>query len=143
MFIAFGGSWFDTSGKRADRHARVEKGDRLPRLTLMKNYGPPGAAANGFNENLTLFAGGKAAMWIDATVAAGTLDDTKESQVVDKARVCEYARLPSRPKDRTGALVVGVCDSTGLEVAGGRGEIRALGHVEGLHQPRRRRYGLG
>jgi ABC-type glycerol-3-phosphate transport system substrate-binding protein len=38
-------------------------------LSLVQKYGPPGVTANGFNENLTLFASGKAAMWIDATVA--------------------------------------------------------------------------
>ena len=35
-------------------------------------WAPLGRAANGFNENLTLFSSlGKAAMWIDATVAGG------------------------------------------------------------------------
>ena len=50
----------------------------------MENYGPPGATSSGFNENLTLFASGKAAMWIDATVAAGSLSVEKESQVAGK-----------------------------------------------------------
>ncbi len=50
----------------------------------MKADGPPGASANGFNENLTLMAGGKAAMWIDATVAGGFLENPKESQVAGK-----------------------------------------------------------
>ena len=43
-----------------------------------------GATSNGFNENLTIFATGKAAMWIDATSGAGPLFDPKESQVSDK-----------------------------------------------------------
>ena len=38
--------------------------------------------SNGFNENLTLFAGGKAAMWVDANVAGGILENPKQSQVV-------------------------------------------------------------
>jgi sorbitol/mannitol transport system substrate-binding protein len=50
-------------------------------LDLMKNYGPPGASSNGFNENLALFQGGKCGMWIDATVAASFVSDPKQSKV--------------------------------------------------------------
>ena len=50
----------------------------------MKADGPPGASAHGFNENLTLFASGKAALWIDATSGAGPLYDKAQSQVSDK-----------------------------------------------------------
>ena len=51
---------------------------------LLRNYGPPGASSNGFNENLALFSTGHCAMWIDATVAAGFVSDPKNSQVADK-----------------------------------------------------------
>lgn len=47
-------------------------------------YGPPGMVGNGFNENLALMSSGKCAMWIDASVAAGFLFDTKRSQIADK-----------------------------------------------------------
>ncbi|MCP1168836.1 ABC transporter substrate-binding protein [Limimaricola litoreus] len=52
-------------------------------LMLLNEYGPPGSANNGFNENLALFQQGKCGMWIDATVAASfvTGDD---STVADK-----------------------------------------------------------
>jgi hypothetical protein len=50
----------------------------------MKADGPPGASSNGFNENLTLFASGKAAMWNDATSLGGPLFDKTQSQVADK-----------------------------------------------------------
>jgi len=53
-------------------------------VDLMKKYGPSGASANGFNQNLTLMATGKAAMWIDATVAGGMLESSKQSKVVGK-----------------------------------------------------------
>ena len=53
-------------------------------VQLLNEYGPPGATANGFNENQTLFASGKCAMWIDATSAAGRVFDPKQSQVADK-----------------------------------------------------------
>jgi len=60
-------------------------------IDLMKADGPPGASANGFNENLTLMTSGKAAMWIDATVAGGMLENPKESQVAGKMG---YAQSP-------------------------------------------------
>jgi sorbitol/mannitol transport system substrate-binding protein len=53
-------------------------------LDLMKNYGPPGASSNGFNENLALFQGGKCGMWIDATVAASFVSDPKQSKVANE-----------------------------------------------------------
>ena len=53
-------------------------------IDLMKADGPPGASANGFNENQALFSGGKCAMWIDATSAAGRVSNPKSSEVADK-----------------------------------------------------------
>jgi sorbitol/mannitol transport system substrate-binding protein len=79
----FGGAYFDMDWK-----ATIDTPEWKNALTyyvdLMKAYGPPGATSNGFNENLTIFATGKAAMWIDATAGAGPLFDPKESQVSDK-----------------------------------------------------------
>ena len=46
----------------------------------MNDAGPPGATANGFNENLALFKPGKCAMWIDATVAASFVTNPKEAR---------------------------------------------------------------
>jgi len=83
LINTFGGAWFDL-----EWNPKIDSPEWNKAITfyvdLLKNYGPPGATANGFNENLTLFASGKAAMWIDATVAAATLFDPKESQVADK-----------------------------------------------------------
>ena len=67
------------------------RGNRAAYVDLVKKYGPPGVTANGFNENLTLFSSGKAAMWIDATVAGGILENPKNSQVVGKVG---YAPAP-------------------------------------------------
>jgi len=50
----------------------------------MNDAGPPGAANNGFNENLALFQQGKCGMWIDATVAASFVTNPKDSTVADK-----------------------------------------------------------
>jgi sorbitol/mannitol transport system substrate-binding protein len=52
-------------------------------LDLMTNYGPPGASANGFNENLTLFQQGSCAMWIDATSAGQFVVDPNASTVAE------------------------------------------------------------
>ena len=79
----FGGSWFDMKWNPQVNSPEWKAAISFY-VDLMKRYGPPGATANGFNENLTLFASGKAAMWIDATVGAGTLYDPKESQVAGK-----------------------------------------------------------
>ncbi|MEP2641063.1 sugar ABC transporter substrate-binding protein [Roseobacter sp.] len=51
---------------------------------LMTDAGPPGAATNGFNENLALFQQGKCGMWIDATVAASFVTNPDDSTVADK-----------------------------------------------------------
>ena len=60
-------------------------------VDLMTNYGPPGAASNGFNENLSLFNQGRCAMWMDATVAASFVSNPEESQVADSVG---YAPFP-------------------------------------------------
>ena len=86
----FGGSWFDKNWKPQIDSFEWKQAVEFY-IDLLNNYGPPGASSNGFNENLTLFASGKAAMWVDATVAAGTLADEKESQVVGKVG---YADAP-------------------------------------------------
>ena len=83
MVNAFGGRWFDE--------------DWQPQLTSepwvtavnyyvenMNEYGPPGASANGHNENRALFATGHCALWVDATSAAGYIFNPNESQVADK-----------------------------------------------------------
>ena len=53
-------------------------------INLIKDAGEPGAPNAGFSECLTAYTQGQAAMWYDATVAAGSLEDAKVSQVVGK-----------------------------------------------------------
>ena len=50
-------------------------------VSALRRYGPPGAVANGFNENLALFSQGKCAIWFDSTVAAPFVSDPKTSKV--------------------------------------------------------------
>jgi len=79
----FGGTWFNMKWNPTLDTPEWKKAITFY-IDLMKADGPPGASANGFNENLTLMASGKAAMWIDATVAGGMLENPKESQVAGK-----------------------------------------------------------
>jgi polyol transport system substrate-binding protein len=90
MANSFGASWFDMDW-RPMLETAAWKNALSTYVDLVKKYGPPGVTANGFNENLTLFSSGKAAMWIDATVAGGILENPKNSQVVGKVG---YASAP-------------------------------------------------
>ncbi|MFH6781949.1 MULTISPECIES: ABC transporter substrate-binding protein [Methylobacterium] len=87
----FGGQWFGEGWKTT-----IDTPEWKNALTyytdVLKNYGPPGATSNGFNENLALFASGRCAIWIDSTVAAGLLYDPKQSQVADKVA---FAPMPT------------------------------------------------
>ncbi|WP_051341162.1 ABC transporter substrate-binding protein [Azospirillum halopraeferens] len=90
MVNTFGGRWFDMEWNPAidtpEWHRAVGT-----YIDLLRNYGPPGASSNGFNENLALFANGQCAMWIDATVAAGMLYNPGQSRVHDKVA---FAQAP-------------------------------------------------
>jgi sorbitol/mannitol transport system substrate-binding protein len=90
MANSFGASWFDMQW-HPTLDTAAWKNALSTYVDLVKKYGPPGVTANGFNENLTLFSSGKAAMWIDATVAGGILENPKQSQVVGKVG---YAPAP-------------------------------------------------
>jgi sorbitol/mannitol transport system substrate-binding protein len=82
LINTFGGTWFDMKWTPTIDTPEWKKTINFY-VDLMKADGPPGASANGFNENLTLMTSGKAAMWIDATVAGGMLEN-KGSQVAGK-----------------------------------------------------------
>jgi sorbitol/mannitol transport system substrate-binding protein len=91
MINTYGGQWFNMEWKpqlNSDAWMKAV-GDYV---SMMTEYGPPGATANGFNENQTLFATGQCAMWIDATSAAGRVFDPKQSQVADKTG---FTRAPT------------------------------------------------
>jgi ABC-type glycerol-3-phosphate transport system substrate-binding protein len=79
----YGGRWFDEKWK-PQLDSKPWHDAVTFYVNLLRNYGPPGASSNGFNENLALFSTGHCAMWIDATVAAGFVSDPKSSQVVGK-----------------------------------------------------------
>ena len=90
LINTFGGTWFDMKWNPTLDTPEWKKAITFY-IDLMKADGPPGATSNGFNENLTLMTSGKAAMWIDATVAGSMLENPKESQVAGKMG---YAQSP-------------------------------------------------
>ena len=69
-------------------------------VQYLHEAGPPGASSNGFNENLALFNGGKCGMWIDATVAASSVTNPKDSKVADKVG---FALAPNTGLSNTSA----------------------------------------
>lgn len=83
MVNTFGGEWFDKDWK-----TQIDTKPWHDALTfyvhLLRDYGPPGASSNGFNENQALFSTGHCAMWVDATSGAGLIYDKNSSQVYDK-----------------------------------------------------------
>jgi sorbitol/mannitol transport system substrate-binding protein len=92
LLNTFGATWFDMKWNPTIDTPEWKKAITFY-IDLMKKNGPPGASANGFNENLTLFASGKAAMWIDATSGGGPLYDKAQSQVSDKVA---FANAPTQ-----------------------------------------------
>ena len=86
-----GGQWFDMQWK-----PQIDSKPWHDAITfyvdLLKNYGPPGSAANSFNEILALYNEGKCGMWVDATIAASFITDPKQSKVADKVA---FAQAPT------------------------------------------------
>lgn len=90
MANSFGGRWFDENWKPELDSEPWREAVRLY-VDLLRRYGPPDAHLNGFNESLELFARGKCALWVDATVAAGMLYNPKTSKVAGQLG---YAAAP-------------------------------------------------
>lgn len=86
----FGGQWFDATG-----HPQIDTQAWRDALNLyvdlVQNYGPPGVTGISFPEALALMSNGQAAMWVDATVAAGFLAGT------DVGPDMAFARAPVGP----------------------------------------------
>ena len=95
--VAWGGEWFDMKWQ-PQFTSKPWEGTLKWYLDVMKKDGPPGATANGYNENRALFSTGKCAMWIDATVTAGYLYDPKQSQVADKVAFAPSPKTDANPK---------------------------------------------
>ena len=89
----YGGRWFDMDWEpqldSPEWHEAVNF-----YVNLLNDCGQPGATGTGFTEALTLMSQGQAAMWVDATVAAGFLSNPEQSQIVD---TLGFANAPVGP----------------------------------------------
>ncbi len=92
MANSYGARWFDMDWQ-PQFDSEPWQAAFTDYLEMMNAYGPPGAASNGFNENLSLFQQGKCGIWIDATVAGSFVTDPDDSQVADSVG---FAMAPNR-----------------------------------------------
>jgi sorbitol/mannitol transport system substrate-binding protein len=96
----FGGRWYDMDWNAQLTAPATAKAVKFY-LDLIEQAGEKGAPNAGFSECLTAYTQGQAAMWYDATVAAGSLEDPKVSEVVGKNG---YAPAPVMETDWSGWL---------------------------------------
>jgi sorbitol/mannitol transport system substrate-binding protein len=95
----FGGRWFDEDWE--PQLDSQEWNDAVSfYVNLIKDCGQPGPTGTGFTEALTLLSQGQAAMWVDATVAAGFLTNPEQSQIADSVG---FALAPVGPVDKGNA----------------------------------------
>ena len=92
----FGGQWFDEEGR-----PQLDSPEWNEALTfyrdLVTECGPPGVTGISFPEALQLMSAGQAAIWVDATVAAGFLSNSEAGP--DMA----YALAPVGPVEKGNA----------------------------------------
>ncbi|WP_084703887.1 ABC transporter substrate-binding protein [Phaeacidiphilus oryzae] len=86
----FGGTWYDKDWNAKLDSPATEKAVSFY-TDLVHRDGEPSAATSGFTECGTDMGQGTAAMWYDATSAAGTLEDPTSSKVAGKVG---YAPAP-------------------------------------------------
>jgi sorbitol/mannitol transport system substrate-binding protein len=96
----YGGTWFDKDWT-AQVNAQPFKDAANMYVNLVKQHGESGAPQAGFTECLNNFGQGKAAMWYDATSAAGTLEDKSASKVAGSVG---YAFAPVNKTQYSGWL---------------------------------------
>ncbi|MBU2667541.1 sugar ABC transporter substrate-binding protein [Actinoplanes bogorensis] len=96
----YGGTWFEKDWTPKVDSPEFKEATNFY-VNLLKQHGQPGAPQSGFTECLNTFGQGKAAMWYDATSAAGTLEDPNASKVAGKVG---YAYAPVNKTEYSGWL---------------------------------------
>ncbi|PRY29609.1 ABC transporter substrate-binding protein [Pseudosporangium ferrugineum] len=96
----YGGTWFEKDWTPKVDSPEFKEATNFY-VNLVKQYGESGAPQAGFTECLNTFGQGKAAMWYDATSAAGTLEDPNASKVAGKVG---YAYAPVNKTEYSGWL---------------------------------------
>ena len=88
----FGGEWFNLKWEPQLTSPATKAAVNFY-VNLIRKSGEPGATSSGYTECATAMGQGKAAMWVDATVAAGQLSDPKQSKV---AKDIGFAYAPTK-----------------------------------------------
>ncbi|MFR9775665.1 ABC transporter substrate-binding protein [Micromonospora sp. MS34] len=96
----FGGTWFEKDWTPKVNAPEFTAATKFY-VDLVRSHGEAGAPQAGFTECLNTFGQGKAAMWYDATSAAGTLEDSSASKVAGKVG---YAYAPVNKTKSSGWL---------------------------------------
>ena len=78
----YGGRWFDENWEPQLTSPEWNEAVSFY-INLVNECGQPGPTSTGFVEAFTLMSEGRAAMWVDATVAAGFLSDPSQSEISD------------------------------------------------------------
>lgn len=99
MINTFGARWYDMDWNPQFNTPQMRRVFEFYKRILVE-AGEPGATSAGFTECLALMASGKAAMWYDSTVSAGTLQ-AADSKVRGKIG---YALAPTVKKNDAGWL---------------------------------------
>ncbi|GHH66717.1 ABC transporter substrate-binding protein [Promicromonospora soli] len=96
----FGGSWYDE-----DWNAQVDSPEFAEAtqfyVDLVRDAGEDDPVSTGFTECLNTVSQGRSAMWVDATVAAGLLEDPESSEVAGKMG---YVHAPVVKTEESGWL---------------------------------------
>ncbi|GAB3505473.1 ABC transporter substrate-binding protein [Amycolatopsis cihanbeyliensis] len=100
LILTYGGQWYDENWDAKLDSPQVKEAAQFY-VDLVREHGQPGAPNAGFSECLTSMAQGNSAMWYDATVAAGSLEDSSTSTVAGEIG---YAPAPTMETDHAGWL---------------------------------------
>ena len=96
----FGGAWYDEEwNAQVDQPEFAEATEFY--ADLLRDAGQPDPVSTGFTECLNLFSQGRAAIWYDATSAAGTLESPELSKVAGKVG---YVAAPVQETEASGWL---------------------------------------
>jgi sorbitol/mannitol transport system substrate-binding protein len=97
---SFGGRWFNPAWQAQMTSPEVTHAVSTY-VSMLRNYGEPGAPEDGFSECATLYSQGDAAMWYDATSAVSTIEGPASSKVAGRNG---YAWAPTQDGRPSGWL---------------------------------------
>jgi len=100
FLLGYGGGFVDAKGKLLTDTPEAIDAARMYQ-TLLAKSGPQGVAGFNWNESQSLFAQGKAAMWLDGIGFAQPLEDPTKSKIVGKVG---YGVMPPGPKQQVSAM---------------------------------------